>query len=108
VKAPTVASYTGAAVYAVLVFAGTALLGFVIAPLLGIASGAFPIEAEAQGIFSLLTLKGIPFLVALGGCSGLLYERWSKRPLPVRIAVFGANVLVVWLIAAATALVILG
>ena len=94
--------------YALLVFAGTAVLGFVIAPLLGIASGRFPIDTDAQAVFSMLTLKGVPYLAGLCALSGLSYRRISQRRLPLRAALFALNVVLAWLIAASIALAILG
>lgn len=100
--------YAAAIGYGALVFAGSALLGFVIAPWLGSASGAFPIEAEARAFFSLLTLAGVPYLAGLCVLSGALHPKLAGRRLRVRIALFGLNVLVAWLCAASIALAILG
>jgi hypothetical protein len=55
--------YVGAGIYGLLVFVGAAVLGFVVAPYLGLVSGLFPIESDsrsagcafAQGLNSLLT-----------------------------------------------------
>lgn len=105
---PQAKTWVGATVYGVLVFLGTALLGFVVAPYLGLASGLFAIDTEAAAFFSLLTLKGVPWLVALSLGSGLLYPSLSTRRVRVRAALLGVNVLGVWLIAAAIALAILG
>ena len=96
------------AAYGLLVFLAAALLGFVIAPWLGMATGLFSIEAEASGFFSLLTLKGVPYLVALSVASGLLYPMASGRRPRIRLMLLGLNVLAVWLIGAAIALAILG
>ena len=102
------ASILASVLYGLLVFGGTTLLGFVVAPFLGTASGLFRIDAEAAGFFSLLTLKGVPYLAALSLLSGLLYSKHSQRPLHVRAALLGANVMLAWLVAASIALVILG
>jgi hypothetical protein len=97
-----------AVVYGMLVFAGAALLGFVIAPLAGSASGVFPIDAEARGFFSLLTLKGAPLLAAASVASGFAYASIAARRLSVRAALLALNAAVVWLAGAAIAFVLLG
>jgi hypothetical protein len=95
-------------VYALLVFSGAALLGFVAAPFLGTSTGLFSIEAESAAFFSLLTLKGVPYLVALSVLSGLWFARDSSRPVPTRVALWGLNVALAWLVAASIAFAILG
>lgn len=100
--------YVQSAAYGLLVFLGTALLGFVIAPWLGVATGLFSIEAESSGFFSMLTLKGVPYLVALSVLSGLLSPMLADRRLRLRVMLFGLNVLGAWLIGASIALAILG
>jgi hypothetical protein len=100
--------YIGCAIYGLVVFAGVAVFGFVLAPLLGIASGLFPIEAEARGFFSLLTLKGVPYLVALSAVSGALYPALSGYRASLRVALYGLNVVLAWLVGGAVALAILG
>jgi hypothetical protein len=94
--------------YGVLVFAGSALFGFVIAPLLAIASGRFPIDTEARAVVSWLTLRGVPSLLMLAALSATLYPKLSQRGLRVRLALYTANVLLAWLVAASIALAILG
>lgn len=98
----------GTAVYGLAVFAGTALLGFVVAPWLGIAGGLFPVEAEGRAFFSMLTLKGVPYLMLLAALSSLAYPVLAAQTPPRRILLYGVNVLVAWLIAASIALAILG
>jgi len=100
--------YVHSAAYGLLVFLGTALLGFVIGPWLGIATGLFAIEAESRGFFSLLTLKGVPYLVALSVVSGLLYPTVSARRLRARLPLLVLNILGAWLIGASIALALLG
>ncbi|MGH7290389.1 MAG: hypothetical protein ACREJT_04215 [Myxococcota bacterium] len=100
--------YFASVVYGLLVFAGAATLGFVVAPALGIASGLFSIDAEARGFFSLLTLKGVPYLVGLSAVSGLAYRTLAARRPLVRASLLGLNVLVVWVAGASAALLILG
>ena len=104
----SLAGILASVLYGLLVFAGTSILGFVVAPFLGTASGLFPIEAESAGFFSFLTLKGVPYLAALSVLSGLLYSKHAERRLRVRAALLGVNILLAWLIAAAIALAILG
>jgi hypothetical protein len=94
--------------YGLAVLAGTALLGFVIAPVVGIAFGLFPIEADGRAFFSLLTLRGVPYLMLLAALSGLAYPALSRQRIPRRILLYVVNVLVAWLIGASIALAILG
>ena len=94
--------------YGLLVLSGSAVLGFVIAPLLGATCGLFPIDTEARAFFSLLTLKGAPYLVGLGVSSILVYPQLASRRRAVRAVVFALNVLCAWSIAAAIALISLG
>lgn len=101
-------SYIGAAVYGLLVFVGAAVLGFVVAPLLGMASGLFAMDTDARAFFSLLTLKGVPYLVGLSTLSAFLHPGLSSRGLRLRLALFALNVLAAWLAAAAIAFTILG
>jgi hypothetical protein len=101
-------AYVGSILYGLLVFGGTAVLGFVVAPFLGIASGLFPIDTEARAFFSLLTLKGVPYLVGLSLLSGAAYPRFSARRLRSRAAILALNVLLAWLIGASIALAMLG
>jgi hypothetical protein len=105
---PRAEIWVGSTLHGVLVFAGSALLGFVVAPRLGVASGLFAIDAESAAFFSLLTLKGVPFLTALSLGSGLVYPALAARRMPVRALLLVVNALLVWLIAAGAALAILG
>jgi hypothetical protein len=100
--------YIGCAAYGLLVLAGIAALGFVVAPFVGVATGLFPIDAESAGFFSLLTLKGVPYWGALGAASSALYGPLARRRVPVRIAVYASNVALVWLAGAGIALLELG
>jgi hypothetical protein len=100
--------YLGSAVYGVLIFVGVAAFGFVVAPALGIACGLFPIEADARGLFSLLTLKGVPYILALSMGSAILHHAMRRRRPLLQIALYGLNVLLVWVVAAAIALAMLG
>lgn len=100
--------WAGAAVYGMLVFGGAALLGFVVAPFLGIESGLFAIDAEARAFFSLLTLKGVPYLVAISVLSSLAYPPLRSRRLRLRLTLFTLNVVGAWLVSASIALAILG
>jgi hypothetical protein len=100
--------YVAATVYGALVFSGTALLGFVVAPWLALAGGLFSIDAEARSFFSLLTLKGVPCLVGLSVLSAVLHPGCSGHGPLFQVALLGANVLLVWLIGAASAFAILG
>jgi len=99
--------YLGPIAYVLLVFIGAALLGFAIAPALGTATGIFSIDVESQSFFSLLTLKGVPYLAALSILSALLYQPLSRLRFLRRVALSILNVVVAWLVAVSIALVIL-
>ena len=94
--------------YGLLVFAGALLIGFVVAPFLGIVSGLFPIDAEARAFFSLLTLRGVPVIAVLSAGSGCAYGSIAQRPRSLRAALLALGALAVWLIGAASAFVLLG
>jgi hypothetical protein len=98
----------GAIAYGLLVFAGTALLGFVVAPAIGVATGLFPIDAEAAGFFSFLTLKAAPILAGLSAGAAQSWRWLTGFSIPRRIAVYAATVLVAWITGAAIAAVLLG
>lgn len=99
----------GSIVYGLLVLAGTALLGFVVAPALwGTMGGLFTIGTEARTFFSLLTLKAAPLLMAFSVVGGLTYHTFAARGLGARVIILGVNILVAWSIAATVALVTLG
>jgi hypothetical protein len=100
--------YLGIAAYGLAVFVGVAVFGFVVAPVLAIASGLFAIEAEARGFVSLLTLRAVPYFAALSAVSGVLHPALSGRRASLRVALYGLNVVLVWLVAGAIALAILG
>lgn len=105
---PQILLYVGATLYGLLVAGGIAALGFVVAPMLAISSGLFAIDVEAQGFFSMLTLKGAPYLVGLSAASGSLYSLLARRGWALRVAGFSVNVLLAWSIGAAIALYLLG
>ena len=98
----------GAIFYSLLVFLGIATLGFVVAPVIGHATGLFPIETEAQATFSLLTLKAVPLIVGFSTAAAFSYPWILGFSVPLRIAAYGATVLVAWAIGAGIAAVILG
>lgn len=100
-------SVLGAALYGALVFAGAAILGFVVAPWLAVATGLMPIDVEARGLFSMITLKGMPFLLGLSAASAVVPGP-SRRGALARAALYVANVVLAWLAAAAIALARLG
>ena len=105
---PQTRIYVGSAVYGLLVLAGVALLGFVVAPVLGTATGLFAIDTESAAFFSLLTLKGAPYWGGLGVASAPLYGSLASRGTGVRIAVYAANVALAWLAGAGIAFSALG
>ena len=97
----------GPVVYGVLVFLGTACTGFVLAPFLAHAAGFFPIEVEARSVFSLLTLKAMPWLLGASVTSGFAYTELARLPPARRLAAWLANVLLVWAAGAAAAALLL-
>ena len=105
---PETRLYIGCAVYCLLVLAGIPLLGFVVAPFLGVATGLFAIDAESAGFFSLLTLKGAPYSGGLGVASSALYGPLAGRRVPVWIAGYASNVVLAWVAGAGIALLELG
>jgi hypothetical protein len=90
----------GPIAYGALVFVAMAGFGFAVLPAVGLASGLFTIEAEASAFFSLLTLKSVPFLLALSTLSGFAWPRLRTLPMPVRVGVFFPNVVVAWALGA--------
>lgn len=98
----------GSIVYGLLVFLGTAALGFVLLPAIGYATGLFPIQAEAAAAFSLVTLKGVPFLAGLSAAAALSYEWLLGLSAARRVAVYSATTLLAWFTSAAIAAFILG
>ena len=105
---PQTLLYVGSAVYGFCVLVGIAVLGFVVAPFVGVASGLFPIDVESSAFFSLLTLKSAPYLFGLAAASGSLYAILARRAWPLRAAGFLLNVVAAWSIGAAIALFVLG
>jgi hypothetical protein len=98
----------GSVVYGLLVFAGTAVLGFVVLPALGYAAGLYPIDVEARAGFSLVTLKAVPFLVGQSAAAAVFYEQLVRFSIARRVAVYFATVLLVWFAGAAVAVFVLG
>jgi hypothetical protein len=87
------------ALYGLLVFAGAALIGFVLAPLLATATGWFPIEVEARAAFSLATLSAVPYLVGLCAAAAFMLPWIATLSVPRRIGVYAASALAVWVAA---------
>ncbi|HXK24811.1 MAG TPA: hypothetical protein VMS55_19230 [Myxococcota bacterium] len=100
--------YIGCAVYGLLVLAGIAVLGFVVAPFVGVATRLFAIDTESAAFFSLLTLKGAPYWGGLGVMSSALYGPLAGRRAPVWIAAYASNVALAWLAGAGIAMFELG
>jgi hypothetical protein len=100
--------FAGAIAYGLLVFLGTAILGFVVLPAIGSASGLFPIDTEANATFSFVTLKAVPVLVGLSAASALSYEWLMGLSLARRAAVYFTTTLLAWVAGAAFALLLLG
>lgn len=97
-----------AGLYGVLVFAGTAALGFAVLPPLAHASGWFPIETEAAAAFSLVTLKAVPLLAGLSAGAAFSYERLASGSVVRRILVYALSSIAIWLVGASIAVFILG
>ena len=89
-------------------FLGTAALGLAVLPALAHASGWFPIETEAAAVFSLITLKAVPFLAGFSAAAAFAYPRLAALSLGRRLAVYVATTVVAWLVAAVIAVFILG
>jgi hypothetical protein len=83
----------GCVAYGALVFLGMAGLGFLLAPAVGHASGLFPVEVEARAFFSLVTLRAVPYLVALAVVSGFAYEGIGRLGASRRITAYASNTL---------------
>jgi hypothetical protein len=96
---------TGAIVYGLLVFLGTAGLGFGVLPTVGRATG---LDTEAEAALSFLTLKALPFLVGLSAASALTYQWLTGLSVSHRVAVYTATTVLAWLTGAAIAAAILG
>ena len=94
-----------ALVYGLLVFLGTAGLGFVVVPTLGRATG---LDTEAEAAFSFLTLKAVPLLVGFSAAAAFSYQWLTGLSVPRRVAVYSATTVLAWLTGAAIAAVILG
>jgi hypothetical protein len=95
----------GAIVYGLVVFLGTAGLGFVVLPTVGRAMGLDP---DAEAAFSFLTLKAVPYLVGFSTAATLSYPWLTRLSLPRRVAAYIATAVLAWLTGAAIAAVILG
>ena len=95
----------GAGVYALLVFCGTAVLGFVLLPAFARAAG---LDADAQGAFSFLTLKAVPFLVGASAAAAFTYPSLTRLSVSRRVVTYVATTACVWLASAAIAAVALG
>jgi hypothetical protein len=98
----------GCIVYGFLVFLAAALLGFVVLPRFGHASGVFPVDTEAEAAFSMVTLKAVPFLASLSTAAALSYPWLMRHSIARRLAVYCGTVLLAWVAAAAIAVLILG
>ena len=96
---------TGAIVYGILVFLGTAGLGFAVLPTLGRATG---LDTETEAALSFITLKAVPLLVGFSAAAALSYQWLTGLSVPRRVAVYSATTVVAWLTGAAIAAVILG
>jgi hypothetical protein len=93
----------GAVVYGLLVFLGTAGLGFVVLPSVGYHTGLFSIETEAEAAFSLVTLKAVPFLVGLSAGAAFSYRWLMRLSMGRRFAVYAATTVLAWVAGAAVA-----
>jgi hypothetical protein len=98
----------GCILYGLLVFLGTAGLGFVALPTLAHASGLFPVDTEAEAAFSMVTLKAVPFLASLSSAAAFCYQWLRQLSIVRRLAMYCGTTLLVWVTAAAIAVFILG
>ena len=98
----------GSIIYGLLVFLGTAGLGFVVLPTVGHATGLFPVDTEAEAAFSMVTLKAVPFLASLSTAAAFSYQWLMQLSIVRRLAVYFATTLLAWVTAAAIAVFILG
>ena len=98
----------GSIVYGLLVFLGTAGLGFVALPTLAHATGLFPVDTEAEAAFSMVTLKAVPFLASLSTAAAFSYQWLAQLSIVRRLAVYGGTTLLAWVVAAAIAAFLLG
>ena len=105
---PGTALVIRALAYGLLVFLGTALVGFVVAPAIAYTSGLFELETDAQATFSLITLKAVPFLVGLSAAAAATYDLLSRLSAARRVAIYFATMLLTWLTGAAVAVLVLG
>jgi hypothetical protein len=97
-----------ASAYGLLVFLGTALVGFVVVPTIAYVSGLFELQTEAQATFSLITLKAVPFLVGLSAAAAATHDLLTGLSAARRVAICLATMLLAWLTGAAIAVLILG
>ena len=91
--------------YGLLVFLGTAGLGFGVLPMVGRAVG---LDSDAEAAFSFLTLEAVPFLVGLSAAAALSYRWLAGLSVPRRVAVYAATTVFAWVAGAAIAAVVLG
>lgn len=93
--------------YGLLVFLGSALLGFVVAPAIALATGSFQ-DTEAQATFSFVTLKAVPLLAGLSAAAAVSYDLLARLSIARRVAVYLATTSITWLTGAAIAAFVLG
>jgi len=98
----------GTIAYGLSVFIGTAVLGFVVAPFIAFESGLFPIQSDAEAVFSFLTLRAFPLLFGLSVGAALSYEWASALSRFRRVAAYLGTVLIAWILGAAFAVWALG
>lgn len=98
----------GAALYGLLVFGGTAVLGFVVLPPLGYAAGLFTIETDARAAFSLVTLAAVPLLAGLSAGAGLSYDWLTTLSRVRRLVVYAGTTATIWIVGAAVMVYVLG
>ena len=99
------ATLVGAIVYGLLVFLGTAGLGFAVLPAVGRVAR---LDADAETALSFLTLKAVPLLVGFSAAAALSYPWLTGLSGLRRVAVYIVTTGLAWLTGAAIAAVILG
>jgi hypothetical protein len=96
------------ALFVLTVFAGALVLGLVVLPVLGAASGMFVSATDAQAFFSFATLKGVPVIFGASILSVLVHPFVKHHGFVGRVGWTALDIVICWSAAAAYALVRLG
>src|SRR5215475_11213839 len=90
--------------YGLIVFLGTAGLGFVVLPTLCYAAGLIANETDARAAFSSITLKAVPVLFGFSAAAALSNEWLAAFSIGRRVVAYLATTLLVWIVGAASAI----